>query len=124
MNKAAPWIAIVAAAAAASALRLTVVEPAAIAHLCDAGDGPWWCVPRRALVLTFASNGLGYASLAAGLIATATRGIRMALAAALVGAAGLVLYCYEPSAVGLVLGTLVLARTQRRQQDGRGEQQA
>ena len=113
--------------------RYLVVEPAWIAHACD--PAPWssWCAARSVLIRSFSTQALGWLSLAAGgaaaLIAwrlaqpawasapasAAAQAVgratdvlaQVALAA---GAAGLVLYCFEPSAVGTLLGALALNR--------------
>jgi hypothetical protein len=97
--------------AAALALRHAVVEPAAIAHTCE--PAPWrgWCVGRTLLVHAFVTQGIGWLSLAAGVLATLRRRRRTAWLAVLAGTAGLVLYSFEPSAFGALLGLLVLVRS-------------
>lgn len=87
-----------------------LVEPADIAHLCDGGTGPWWCRVRAAVIMTFAHHALGYTALFLGVLATLIRVRAVALAAAMTGMAGLLLYEFEYSAVALLLGLLVLAR--------------
>lgn len=105
-----PWLSIALVAALAAAARYMLVEPADIAHLCDSGGGPWWCAVRAGVILTFAHHALGYVALALGVVATVSRVRTVALAAALAGMAGLILYEFEYSAVALLLGLLVLAR--------------
>lgn len=122
------WI-VAAVLAAALLARYAWIEPAHIGYLCNAADGPWWCTLRRALIFSFASNGLGYASLILGALALCSRRGGIALLAVCVGLSGLVLYCYEFAAVGLLLGALTLARSsapgvELGQPDGQGEQQA
>lgn len=108
------------ALAIALILRHAVVEPAAVAHACD--PAPWadWCAARTLLVYGFATQGIGWLSLAAGVLATLHRQLRIAhlpiaqvavaqLAMA-AGSAGLVLYSFEPAAAGALLGLLVLVR--------------
>jgi hypothetical protein len=119
-----PWLAIAAAGAIAALLRYQLVQPAAIAHLCDAGNGPWWCAVRSLVIATFATYGLGYASLIAAAVAVWRRSAPVATAAAVFGMAGLVLYCYDAGAVGLLIGVLVLARAAAGQENRGGEQQA
>lgn len=122
-----PWLGTVLVMALAMAARHGLIEPANIAHLCDSGAGPWWCAVRRGVILAFAYHVLGYTALAAGILATVSRSTAAAVMAALCGGAGLVLYEFEYSAVGFLLGTLVLARNQTapsRQQDGGRERQA
>ncbi|HYF59646.1 MAG TPA: hypothetical protein VEA81_11895 [Burkholderiaceae bacterium] len=94
------------------ALRHFAVEPEAIAHACD--PAPWTgaCALRTALITTFVNQEVGWLALAAGALATVLRGPRLALLALACGAAGLVLYSYEPAGVGALLGLLVLARAQ------------
>ena len=121
------WI-VAAVLAAALLARYAWIEPAHIGYLCNAADGPWWCAPRRALVLSFTSNGLGYASLILGALALCSQRRGIALLAVCFGVSGLVLYCYEFAAVGLLLGVLTLARAQTPgvdlgQPDGQSEQQ-
>lgn len=105
------WSAIAAVGLLAAAARYGLVEPAAIAHLCDGGSGPWWCGLRRAVIASFSGYGLGYGALAAGALAVALPRPWIAWTAAALGLAGLILYCFEASAVGFLLGALVLART-------------
>lgn len=113
MNALIQWIAIAAVAGLAMLARYLLVEPAAVAHLCDTGGGPWWCGARAAVIATFSGYGLGYAALGLAALALALRRAPVAWAAAATGAAALVLYCFEAGAVGLLVGVLVLARAQR-----------
>lgn len=122
------WI-VAAVLAAALLARYAWIEPAHIGYLCNASNGPWWCTLRRALILSFAFNGLGYASLILGVLALIVRWRSIALLALCFGVSGVVLYCYEFAAVGLLLGVLTLARAEMPgielgQPDGGGEQQA
>lgn len=86
------------------------IEPTAIGEMCRAMDPPWHCQLRRLLILTFVFEGLGYASFIVGVLAVFFRRRGMALLGASLGAAGLVLYCYELAAVGFLLSVLTLAR--------------
>ncbi len=99
------------ALAAAFALRLLVIEPASIAHACDPAPWSGLCALRSAAVRLFLNQEIGWLAFAAGAAATVLRGPRLATAALAAGAAGLVLYSYEPSALGALLGALMLART-------------
>jgi hypothetical protein len=112
------------AAAVAAVLRFQVVEPEALAHLCGAAAAPWWCTLRAAVVAAFASQALAIAAVAAGVLAIVTRRAGAAIAAACLGAAGLVLYAVEAGAIGFLLGALALARAGDRPGGARGEQQA
>jgi hypothetical protein len=100
----------VAAGLVAWALRAFAIEPAAIAHACD--PAPWQgaCAARTVLLRTFVNQEIGWLAFAAGVVATALRAPRAARVALALGAAGLVLYSYEPAAVGALLGLLVLVR--------------
>ena len=118
-------------------VRYLVVEPAWIAHACDPAPWSGWCAARSALIRSFSTQALGWLSLSAGVAALlAWRLARAAEATGLkasapapavrqavdratdalaqvalaAGAAGLVLYCFEPSAVGALLGALALNR--------------
>ena len=102
--------AVAAALAAAAALRYAALEPAALAHLCGVPAAPWWCTPRALAAGVLHAGALGFASIGAGGVAMLTRSSAWALAAACLGAAGLVLYAAATGAAGLLGGLLVLAR--------------
>ncbi|RPH45966.1 MAG: hypothetical protein EHM87_04270 [Burkholderiales bacterium] len=87
------------------------MEPAAIAHACDPAPWSGACALRSAVILGFVNQEVGWFALAAGVLAMLLRGGRLAVLAVCAGLAGLVLYSYEPSAIGLLLGVLVLARS-------------
>jgi hypothetical protein len=93
------------------ALRYLLIEPAAIAHACDPAPWAGLCAARTLVILGFVNQELGWAALVAGVSATLLRSPRLALLALAAGCAGLVLYSYEPAAVGALLGVLVLARS-------------
>ncbi|HRO59594.1 MAG TPA: hypothetical protein PK177_10600 [Burkholderiaceae bacterium] len=102
------------AGALALALRHFVIEPATIAHVCDPQPWQGWCAMRSTLLQLFVQQRLGWFALAAGVLAFASARplpVRFALA---VGVAGLILYSYEPSAVGTVLAALALPRSRRK----------
>jgi len=98
------------AVALALLVRHLVVEPAPIAHACDPAPWAGACALRTLVILGFATQGIGWAALGAGLAATLARGRRLAGAALVLGGAGLVLYSFTPSALGALLGMLVLVR--------------
>ena len=104
------WLPALAALLVALGVRHAVVEPAAIAQACDPAPWSGWCAARSALVRTFSTQALGWLALAAGVLATLGTWLAPARAALALGAAGLVLYCYEPSAVGALLGAMALNR--------------
>jgi hypothetical protein len=109
MRRALPWLVIASAFAVAALARYLLIEPEGYGFRCAAG-GPWWCLPRAALVLTFHSGVIGWAALVAGACAFAWRYRPAALGAAVLGAFGLILYDYDLAAVGFALGVLVLVR--------------
>ena len=94
-----------AALGVAAWVRYALVEQEGMALLCtqvaDMG-----CAVRETAIVIFTQQRLGYFSLAAALLALIPRLRLLAWA----GFAGLVLYCYEPSAPAVILALLVLAR--------------
>ena len=100
--------------AAALFARHRMIEPSDIGHLCDSGQGPWWCGLRFAIIMSFSRDWLGGFVLCAGIAATVLRWRWLAACAAAAGIAGLVLYQFVFSATGLLLGLLVLVRPGRR----------
>lgn len=98
------------ALAIAAGVRYAIIEPAGLAHLCGAPGAPWWCVLRALAAAVLDAGALGFGAIGAGVLAILTRLSAWALAAACLGAAGLVLYAVATGAVGLLLGLLVLAR--------------
>ncbi len=123
-----PVILAVTVAALAAYARRYFIEPEAIAFACEANPSQGWCAARSLLIQTFAQGGLGWASLAAAVLATGALAaavpaaplasvsgsllaVLAAYAAWLLGVAGLILYCYEFAAVGALTGALVLVRT-------------
>lgn len=98
----------------AMALRVWVIEPSHIGHACDPDPWAGWCAARTALIMSFRFGELGWAALAVGVIATFWRQPWLAQLAMALGLAGLVLYSYEPAAVGLLLGLLVVFRPRPR----------
>jgi hypothetical protein len=102
--------AVVLSFAAAAAVRYAALEPEGLAHLCGAAGAPWWCAPRGIAASILHAGALGFAAIAAGIVAILTRASAWALFAACLGAAGLVLYAAATGAAGFLLGFLVLAR--------------
>ncbi len=119
MQRHLPWIAVLAAFAAAAAVRYALIEPEGYGFRCAAG-GPWWCGPREAIIVAFHSKAVGWAALALGTLAFVARQRALALAGAVCGALGLVLYNYDLSAVGLGLAVMVLLRRDRPQATNTG----
>jgi hypothetical protein len=96
--------------AVALAVRHVAIEPAAIAHACDPAPWAGACAARTLVILGFVNQEVGWLAFAAGALATLLRAPRLASLALAAGCAGLVLYSYEPAAVGALLGLLVRAR--------------
>ena len=113
--------------AAAAILRYAALEPAGLAHLCGASGAPWWCAPRALAAGVLDAGAPGFAAIATGVVAILTRSSAWALAAACLGAAGLLLYAVATGAAGFLLGFLVLARaiaTDRHPPDAGREREA
>jgi hypothetical protein len=113
--------------AVAAVVRYAALEPAGLAHLCGAPGAPWWCVPRALAAVALDAGALGFAAIAAGVVAILTRLSAWGLAASCLGAAGLVLYAAATGAAGFLLGLLVLAQAiaaDRHPPDARREREA
>lgn len=92
------------------AYRYLVVQQHWIGHLCDPGNGPWWCGPRTGLILFFQYSGFGILAVLAGAYAL-WRGQGWAIYTALcAGGAGLVLYNAETAGIGFVTGLIAALR--------------
>jgi hypothetical protein len=89
--------------------RYGLIEPEGIAYACLGSDA-WNCVLRDLLVATFNQQQLGYVAVGAALLALVPRLRPLAWLAWASGLAGLVFYCWDYAAVGVVLALLVLAR--------------
>lgn len=105
--------------AAALLLRYAALEAGVFpldcgAAVADGFDGS--CAAKWLLVQSFLDERLGWLSLVLGLAAFATRRRGFAWGGWVSGIAGLVLYSFDPAAVGALLSLLVLARaaSQRR----------
>ncbi|GEM_PF-2163859 len=96
--------------AAVSLLRYQLVEPDAVAQLCLRADAPAWCEGRRWIVLGFAWNAYGWASVVFAVAALFTRSIIPAMAGLVLGLTGALFYRYFPAGLGLLSSALLLAR--------------
>lgn len=96
--------------AAAMMLRYLLVEPPAIAGICESGQGPWWCWIRVGVIQAFATQGLGIASVLAGALSVLRGGRALAMLAVVTGCLGIVLYDTDLAAAGLLLGLLRAVR--------------
>lgn len=118
LRRSAPWIGAALLCALAIATRQFLIQPPEIAHRCDAATltlattGPWWCSVRSAVIMTYAWGGLTYAALGLSLASLAHRRTWLATATLAVGLIAIVWYTYEPGAVAITIGALILARSQ------------
>lgn len=92
-------------------VRMYIVEPEVVARACEANQAGWRCMVREYAVAGFLNNGFGLTALIAAALATVARSRWLALIAILAGVAGAVLYTFELSGVGLLLGALVWVRS-------------
>ncbi|HYM36267.1 MAG TPA: hypothetical protein VET48_12765 [Steroidobacteraceae bacterium] len=90
-------------------VKFFIVEPESVASACLAGAGGWKCVVREGAVFGFLHNVYGWTALLVGAFATIARWRILAIIAIVAGVAGAILYAFELSGVGLLLGALVLA---------------
>ena len=115
----APWIAAAAACLAAVLVRQFLIQPADIAQRCEGptltlfAPGPWWCSVRAAAIMTYAWRGLLYTALGLSVATLLWRRRWLAVATLIVGLVAIVWYTYEPGAVAITIGALVLARRQQ-----------
>jgi len=101
-------------AALAAVARFQLIEPQAIGITCSAADAPWWCLPREALVLPFHFGVPGVVALGLAVLAFFTDRPwepRLAWVAAVIAAAGLILYGATWSAPAIVLALLTVVRS-------------
>jgi hypothetical protein len=89
------------------AVRIYIVEPEPVALACAASSAGWRCWVRAYAVIGFLHNVFGITSLLAAVLAIIVRLRWLALLAMLAGVAGAVLYTFELSGMGLLLGALV-----------------
>ena len=113
-----PWIAAAIVCVFAILAREFLIQPPEIAHRCESTTltlvtpGPWWCSARAAIIMTYAWGGLFYAAIAFSLMALWIRRAWVGFVTLTVGLIAIVWYSYEPGAVAITVGALVLARAQ------------
>ncbi len=113
-----PWIAAAIVCAVAILAREFLIQPPEIAHRCEAmtltlvTPGPWWCGVRAAIIMTYAWGGLFFAAIGLSLAALWIRRASVGFVTLAVGLVAIVWYSYEPGAMAIIVGTLVLARAQ------------
>ena len=119
-RRAVPWLIAGALCAIAIVGRTYLIQPAEIAHVCDIeplrliGPGPWWCDVRSAAIMTYAWGGLRNVAFGLSLLVLLWRRAWLAALTLSVGLVGIVWYTYEPGAVAITIGALVLVRCQAR----------
>ncbi|MBU6248857.1 MAG: hypothetical protein KGN77_13985 [Xanthomonadaceae bacterium] len=106
------WTSVLAAGAAAAAVRYGFIEPPALGERCAAGATylPDWCAWRELVVQGFLHDAYGVAALVATALAMLRPRRWTATLAAGLGLAATVLYCYETGALALLAGSLLLVR--------------
>jgi hypothetical protein len=100
-------------AAAMQAIRLLLVEPADVASACVINAQQWHCKLRMLAINGFARHLYGPISLGAALLAWMGAIRLFAVLAMIAGMAGAVLYDFNLSALGMMLGALLLVRDNR-----------
>ncbi len=104
--------------AGATAIRYGLIERDDLGPACDLKDAAWWCSLRMFVIRAFLHQGFSMTSLALAAVAAWRRAAWAAYLAIAIGIAGVVLYDFRGSALGLIGASLVLARiTGQRQQD-------
>lgn len=107
---------------AATAIRYGLIERDDLGPACDLKDAPWWCPARMFVIRAFLHQGFSITSLALVAVAAWRRAAWAAYLAIAVGTAGVVLYDFRGSALGLIGAALVLARMAgQRQQDAESQ---
>jgi hypothetical protein len=114
LNTLLPWLLLLLIGLASAWLRYGFIEPAALAHMCDAGNAniPASCGFRHAVVLGFNSYGFGYAALVVMIVALVAKNRSLAWLAAAVGVFAVIMYCYYAGALALLVGCLRFLRLQ------------
>lgn len=114
-----PWLSLLVIGAIAVALRYGLVESADVAHACDAAT-TFQCDARHTIVMgfvlapigTYQMGIYGWLALAAAVLAFFWKRPATAWFAAATGVVALILYCFAPGALALLVGCLRLVRLQ------------
>jgi hypothetical protein len=114
-----PWLLLIAFGVGAGVLRYGLVESTEVAHTCEASQAGV-CAIRHLTVEGFIRAGIfgyqmgiyGWLALAAAALALIRKKIIFAWLAAATGLVALVLYCFAPGAIALLVGCLRLVRLQ------------
>jgi hypothetical protein len=108
----------------AAALRYGLIERDDIGTACESGASSWTCGLRMLVIQAFVHDVFGIASVVAATLAAWRRSAMLAMFAIAMGVAGMVLYSFAWSVIGMLGGALVLARVQCKwQQHGEAERQ-
>lgn len=103
-------------------LRHGVLEAGLLPRDCTVADAPALaCLFKQALVQSFIDMRLGWLSLIAGALAFVLGRRALAWGGWLFGVAGLVLYSYDPAAIGALLALLVLVHAHQQHRQGEGK---
>ena len=118
-----PWLLLLVVGLAAAALRYDLIESSAMADLCSSGQASAWCGRRLWLILGFQHHAYdvslyGVVALAAAILSLWRKQVWIAWLAAALGVFALQLYCVEPGALALLIGSLRLLRLQARRLPG------
>ena len=106
-------------------VRLKIVEPEEVALACTGDATSWRCAVRQIAVFGFLNNVFGWTAVLIGVFATISRWRWLAALAMVAGIAGSVLYSFELSGIGVLLGALVwMQRSPSPNRDRSGEQHA
>lgn len=92
----------------AAFLRYQLVEYEPAWTVCAASGGPWWCAVRTAVNWGIGNRVFEILSVLAGAGAALASSAVLAYLALATGIAGVVLYRFEFSAIGILAGALVL----------------
>jgi hypothetical protein len=92
--------------AAGLAIRYGLIEPPQLGWVCQVAAPPWWCPARSAVILILQWGALGWAGLAAGIVALFGRGRTWSACAEGLGASGLILYAAGPASIALLLALM------------------
>ena len=106
------WLLLAGTGLLAAALRYGLIEPAALAQRCEDTSAPAWCWLRTLAVQAFLSYAYGYAALASAAVALCWQCSVTAWLTAALGLVALIMYCPEAGALSLLVGCLLLVRSQ------------
>ena len=121
-----PWLSAALICTLTVYVRTVLIQPPEVAQLCDSEGATLWlqladasliCKVRAAFIISYDCFFLGYAAMILTALTLLTRNGFVAWLALCVGAMGFVLYCFEPAAVSLAMGAVVLAGVQSRRRE-------